>query len=79
MNAVERMVEYTSQQPEGLDRGHGRLPLQGWPQAGAIVVSNLQVCSAQPRCRLYIPCLSCPVLCSVAPCPAPLTELAQRL
>ena len=44
MNAVERMVEYTSQAPEGAAQGPCRVPPSDWPETGAIVVQNLQVC-----------------------------------
>lgn len=43
MNAVERMVEYTSQQPEGAAQGTSRAPPSDWPHAGAITVNDLQV------------------------------------
>lgn len=45
MNAVERMVEYTSQEPEGAAQGTTKAPPKDWPQAGAITVTNLQVLS----------------------------------
>lgn len=43
MNAVERMVEYTSQPTEGSTQALTQEPPQGWPHAGAITIDNLQV------------------------------------
>ena len=43
MNAVERMVEYTSQPTEGSTQALTQDPPQGWPHAGAITIDNLQV------------------------------------
>lgn len=43
MNAVERMVEYTSQPTEGAAQALTQAPPPGWPQAGAIIIDNLQV------------------------------------
>lgn len=43
MNAVERMVEYTSQPTEGSAQALTQNPPQGWPHAGAITIDNLQV------------------------------------
>ena len=43
MNAVERMVEYTSQPTEGSAQALTQNPPQGWPHAGAIRIDNLQV------------------------------------
>lgn len=43
MNAVERMVEYTSQPTEGSAQALTQDPPQGWPHAGAITIDNLQV------------------------------------
>ena len=43
MNAVERMVEYTSQPTEGSSQTHARPPPQGWPTNGAIIIDKLQV------------------------------------
>ena len=43
MNAVERMVEYTSQPTEGAAQALTRPPPQSWPHAGAITIDNLQV------------------------------------
>ena len=43
MNAVERMVEYTSQPIEGSAQALTQTPPQGWPHTGAITIENLQV------------------------------------
>ena len=43
MNAVERMVEYTSQPTEGSAQALTQEPPEGWPHAGAITIDNLQV------------------------------------
>ena len=43
MNAVERMVEYTSQPTEGSAQALTQDPPRGWPHAGAITIDNLQV------------------------------------
>jgi hypothetical protein len=32
MNSVERMIEYTSEQPEALPVVESHRPLPGWPQ-----------------------------------------------
>lgn len=56
MNAVERMVEYTSQEPEGAAQGTSRAPSSNWPQAGAITVNNLQVCSSA-ACQCDVCCV----------------------
>ncbi|KAL0032002.1 hypothetical protein WJX77_000079 [Trebouxia sp. C0004] len=43
MNAVERMVEYTSQPTEGSSQESTQAPPRDWPHAGGIVIDNLQV------------------------------------
>ncbi len=43
MNAVERMVEYTSQPTEGSAQKSAWPPPRDWPHAGGIVIDNLQV------------------------------------
>ena len=43
MNAVERMVEYTSQPTEGSSQKSAWPPPRDWPRAGGIVIDNLQV------------------------------------
>ncbi|DBA72204.1 TPA: hypothetical protein ACH3X2_010602 [Trebouxia sp. C0005] len=43
MNAVERMVEYTSQPTEGSSQKSAWPPPRDWPHAGGIVIDNLQV------------------------------------
>ena len=43
MNAVERMVEYTSQPTEGSGQTLTQSPPHSWPHAGAITIDNLQV------------------------------------
>ena len=43
MNAVERMVEYTSQPTEGSPQKLTQAPPGDWPHAGGIVIDNLQV------------------------------------
>ncbi|PSC76242.1 multidrug resistance-associated 1 isoform X1 [Micractinium conductrix] len=43
MNSVERMVEYTSYEPEAPSVIEGRRPLPGWPHAGGIEVERLVV------------------------------------
>ena len=43
MNAVERMVEYTSQPTEGSSQTSAWPPPRDWPHAGGIVIDNLQV------------------------------------
>lgn len=74
MNAVERMVEYTSQQPEGAGQGHSRAPPQSWPQAGAIVVDDLQACKPlsagcnAPRCLIRLQRFGCTLHCISNPC-----------
>ena len=50
MNAVERMVEYTSQPTEGSSQTLTQTPPRSWPHAGAITIDNLQV-----QCNL--PCV----------------------
>lgn len=55
MNAVERMVEYTSQPTEGSAQVLTQEPPQGWPHAGAITIDNLQV-SPFGFCVKYCPC-----------------------
>ncbi|PRW33949.1 ABC transporter isoform A [Chlorella sorokiniana] len=43
MNAVERMVEYTSLEPEAAAIVEGHRPLPNWPQQGAVDVQSLVV------------------------------------
>ncbi len=43
MNAVERMVEYTSQATEGAAQKSAWPPPRDWPHAGGITIDNLQV------------------------------------
>lgn len=43
MNAVERVMEYSNQQPEGSNQGQCMQPPSDWPQSGAIAIKNLQV------------------------------------
>ena len=58
MNAVERMVEYTSQPTEGSSQASAWPPPRDWPHAGGIVIDNLQVLHLQlfsvPKCLFYI-------------------------
>ena len=41
MNSVERLIEYAAFEPEAAPVIPGRRPPAGWPQEGAIQVSNL--------------------------------------
>lgn len=63
MNAVERMVEYTSQPTEGAAQALTQDPPQGWPHAGAITIDNLQVslllCDNNTALVPLILCLMC--------------------
>ena len=45
MNAVERMIEYTSQPLEGSSQTITGAPPQDWPRDGSIIIENLQVSS----------------------------------
>jgi hypothetical protein len=55
MNAVERMVEYTSQPTEGSSQKSAWPPPRDWPHAGGIVIDNLQVILLQflPSVRAF--------------------------
>lgn len=62
MNAVERMVEYTSQPTEESKQKSAWPPPQDWPHAGGIVIDNLQVIWVSGKCFFpaYIPAAQTP-------------------
>ena len=64
MNAVERMVEYTSQPTEESKQKSAWPPPQDWPHAGGIVIDNLQVSWVSGKCFFpaYIPAAQTPDL-----------------
>ena len=70
MNAVERMVEYTSQPTEGAAQALTRPPPRSWPHDGAITIDNLQVCFCiEVRATSYLPVmpkLHALIVCSAA-------------